>query len=197
MVADPHRNMMSVEEYLELDRNSVDVRYEYIDGHIYMMSSGTLNHSTISVNITSLLSNLLRGKPCRVYNSDARVQVSETRYVFPDATVSYNEQDRGTGDIIQFPHLIVEVLSPGTADYDRGKKFVYYRSCPTVMEYVLVDTQQQAIDVYRRASENLWTLHLFGPNDRVELASLNLSFPIAAVYENIVFPDDTQHNSPV
>jgi len=192
MVAQPHRTLMSVEDYLTLDRESVDARYEYIDGYAYMMSGGTLNHSAIGINVTSLLRNLLRDSPCRAYNSDARVRLSTMRYVYPDATVSCDERDRGTGDIIHFPRLIIEVLSPGTEAYDRGQKFLYYRTCPTIMEYVLVDTQRQAVDVYRRASANLWTLHLFGPDDRIELASINVNFPIAALYEGVTLSEDTE-----
>ena len=156
------------------------------------VSVGTLNHSAISINVTSLLRSLLRDSSCRVYNSDARVHFSTMRYVYPDATVSCDERDRGTGDIIHFPRLIIEVLSPGTEAYDRGQKFIYYRTCPTIMEYVLVDTQRQAVDVYRRASANLWTLHLFGPDDRVELASINVNFPIAALYEGVTLSEDTE-----
>ncbi|HLQ10094.1 MAG TPA: Uma2 family endonuclease [Ktedonobacteraceae bacterium] len=192
MVAQPHRTLMSVEDYLTLDRESVDARYEYIDGYAYMMSGGTLNHSAISINVTSLLRNLLRDSSCSAYNSDARVRLSTMRYVYPDATVSCDERDRGTGDIIHFARLIIEVLSPSTEAYDRGQKFIYYRTCPTIMEYVLVDTQRQAVDVYRRASANLWTLHLFGPDDRVELASVNVNFPIAALYEGVTLSEDTE-----
>jgi len=190
MVAQPHRVLMSIEDYLALDRESHDVRYEFIDGYAYMMLGGTLNHSTISINVTSLLRSLLRGNSCRVYNSDARVRLFESRYVYPDASVSCDERDRGTGDMISSPRTVVEVLSPSTEAYDRGRKFVYYRSCPTIEEYVLVDTQRQAVDVYRRATETLWTLHLFGPGDQLELASLNISFPMAALYENVTLPED-------
>src|ERR1700694_626221 len=190
MVAQPHRVLMSVKDYLALDRESHDVRYEFIDGYAYMMSGGTLNHSTISINVTSLLRSLLRGNSYRVYNSDARVRLFESRYVYPDASISCDERDRGTGDMISSPRTVVEVLSPSTDVYDRGRKFVYYRSCPTIEEYVLVDTQRQAVDVYRRATETLWTLHLFGPGDQMELASLNISFPMAALYENVTLPGD-------
>jgi hypothetical protein len=60
-----------------------------------------------------------------------------------------------------------------------------------ILEYVLVDTQNQAIDVYRRASANLWTLHLFGPGDRIEFASINISIPIAALYEGVILLEDS------
>ncbi len=189
MVAQPRRTLMSVEEYFALDRASNDVRYEYIDGYATMMAGGTLDHSTISINLTSLLRSQLRTASCRVYNSDARVRLSETRYVFPDASVSCDARDQGRIDTITFPRVVFEVLSPGTEAYDRGKKFIYYRTCPTIEEYVLIDTQRQAVDVYRYATKNLWTLHIFGPGDIVELTSLTISFPIASLYEGVILPE--------
>ena len=195
MVAEPDRLMMSVEDYLTLDRSSVEARYEFIDGYVYLLAGGTADHSTISINMTSLLHSLLRSSPCRVYNSDLKVRLSQRRFVYPDASVSCDQRDRGSIDIVQFPRLIVEVLSSSTEAYDRGRKFAYYRACPTVQEYVLIDTQQQAVEVYRRQSDTLWTLHPFGPGDLVDLASLSLSFSIAALYENVELQEDTSNNS--
>ncbi len=195
MVAEPDRLMMSVEDYLTLDRSSVEVRYEYVDGYVYMLAGGTADHSTISINLTSLLHSLLRSSHCRVYNSDLKVRLSQKRYVYPDASVSCDQRDRGSSDTVQFPRLIVEVLSSSTEAYDRGRKFAYYRACPTIQEYVLIDTQRQAVEVYRRQSDTLWTLHPFGPGDLVDLASLSLSFSIAALYENVELQEDTSDNS--
>src|SRR5260370_7335044 len=93
MVADSHRLFMSVEEYLELDRGSLDARYEFIDGVVTMLAGGTADHSTISINVISLLRDLLRGGPCRVYNSDLRLRLAETRYVCPDASISCHSHD--------------------------------------------------------------------------------------------------------
>lgn len=64
-----------------------------------------------------------------------------------------------------------------------------------MQEYVLVDTQRQAVEVYRRQADTLWTLHPFGPDDQVELASLNLSFPIEALYEDVTLPEDMPDGS--
>lgn len=195
MAAEPRQSVMSVEEYLTLDRNSIEARFEFLDGHVYMLAGGTANHSIISANMIRELGLLLRGGPCRVYTSDMRIKLSERRYVYPDVTVSCNERDRGAVETLQSPCLVVEVLSPSTEGYDRGKKFSYYRACPSIQEYVLVDTQWQAVEVYRRASENLWTFHPFGPGEQVELASLGVSFPIAALYENIAMPEDPLDDS--
>src|SRR5258708_390573 len=147
MAVDPHRLFMSVEEYLELDGNGLDARYEYIDGVVTMLAGGTTNHSRISVNMVSLLQATLRGSPCEVFNSNLRVSISSTRYVLPDASVSCDPHDlEGENDIIYSPRVIVEVLSPSTEATDRGKKFRYYQSCPSIQEYVLISTQEQAIE---------------------------------------------------
>lgn len=190
MTALPNRPTMSVEEYLALDRNSTETRYEYIDGHVTMMAGGTLDHATISLNIASTLRGLLRGSSCRVFSSDARVRLSATRYVLPDVTVSCDGRDRGRVDVIQYPHLVVEVLSPTTEDYNRGRKFTYYRECPTIQEYVMVNTEYQAVEVCRRARNDLWSFHVFRSAEDVELASLGVRFPITAVYEDVTFPPE-------
>ena len=188
MIARPDRSRMSVEDYLRLDEESAGERYEYIDGYAYMLAGGTADHSTICVNVTSQLNSRLANSGCRVYNSDMKVRVSETRYVYPDATVSCDERDRGTVETLRFPRLVVEVLSPSTGAYDRSQKFDYYRECSTLEEYVLIETQRQAVDIYRRAKGDLWTLHFFRTGDTLELTSLHVSFPLSALYQNVALP---------
>lgn len=190
MTALPYDSIMSVEEYLQRDRDSLEIRYEYIDGYVRMLAGGTLNHATISLNVARVLHGLLRGSSCRVFNSDARVRLSETRFVYPNVTVSCDGRDRGEIDYIQSPCLVVEILSPSTEDYDRGRKFIWYRECPTIQEYVLIKATHQAVEVCRRERNDLWILQVFGPDTNVELLSLGIHFPISAVYEDIVFPED-------
>jgi Uma2 family endonuclease len=190
MAAHPRGLYMSVEEYLELDSNSLEGRYEYIDGYVYMLAGGTADHSTISMNMTSTLRRLLHGSSCRVYNTDVRVRLSKRRYVYPDASVTCDPRERGKITTIEKPRLVVEILSSSTEAYDRGRKFSFYRECPSIQEYVLVSTEIQAVEVFRRESENLWTLHPFGPGYVVELTSLEIRFPIEAIYEDVVLPDD-------
>ena len=192
MVAQPQRLHMSIEDYLKLDQDRAGARYEYINGHAYLLAGGTANHSIISANLIRELSLALRGSSCLVYTSDLRVRLSEQRYVYPDVSVSCDPRDRGAVEHLQSPRLIVEVLSPSTEAYDRGKKFSYYRACPTIEEYLLVDSQQQIVEIYRREQNTFWMLHPLEPGDQVSLQSLGVSFPIAAVYENVLFPEDTR-----
>jgi Uma2 family endonuclease len=189
MTALPNRPLMSEEEYLELDRNSVDVRYEYYNGHVRMLAGGSIDHATIGANVISILRGLLRGSSCRVLTSDARVRLP-AKLVYPDVSVSCDERDRGRIDIVQYPRLIVEVLSPSTEAFDRGQKFAYYRECTTIQEYVLIDSQRPAVEVFKRERNSFWTYHAFEPGEDVELASIDVRFPVDAVYEDINFPLD-------
>jgi Uma2 family endonuclease len=83
MVPLPRDPSMSVEEYLQIDRSSIEARYEYIDGYVTMLAGGTLDHATIGANIISILRRSLRGTPCRVFTSDARVRLSERVLYIP------------------------------------------------------------------------------------------------------------------
>ena len=177
---------MSVEEYFELEENNPDTRYEYIDGDVYMMSGGSANHATIGGNIYALLKSLLRGGPCRVYNSDMKVLVSEKRYFHPDVTVTCDPRDRGTANFIQSPCLVIEVLSPSTEAYDRGRKLQCYLACPSIEEYVLVDIRSMRIEIYRKEQKK-WIYDAFEADDEVELATLGVRFPVVDTYEGVIF----------
>jgi len=188
-----HTPTMSVEEYFELEENNPDTRYEYFDGYVYLMSGGSANHATISGNIYAILRNFLRGGPCRAYNSDMKVRVSEKRYFHPDVTVSCDPRDRGTAYFIQSPRLVVEVLSPSTEARDRGRKLQYYLACPSIEEYLLVDARSMRIEIYRK-EQTKWIYDAFEADDEVELTSLGIRFPVAYAYEDVVFEQEENDN---
>jgi len=183
MVAQPSQPhyYMTVDEWRELEQRSRDVKHEYIDGYVYAMAGGTLDHSLVAVNAVALLNDAFGDGPCIAYNSDAAARLSPTCYTYPDATVTCDEHDRGRIREVRTPSLIVEVLSDTTEAYDRGDKFGYYRACPTVQEYVLVSTRHQLVEVFRRTLKG-WEYQAYRPDDEVELTSMSLRFPLAALY---------------
>jgi Uma2 family endonuclease len=183
-VALPEYPFMDVEDYLILARNSRSARYEYLDGELRMLAGGSTYHSRIAVNLASTIQERLGDGPCCVFNSDIHWKLSESRYVCPDVTVSCDQRDQELNEMIQYPRLVVEVLSPSTETIDRGKKFFYYRECPTVQEYAMADSQSILIEVYRR-EEDGWKLSAFGPGSIVTLESLGVQFPIDAVYRGM------------
>ncbi len=176
---------ISPEEYLEIDRASPDVKYEYIDGHMYAMSGGTIDHAQIAMNLIRALDDHFQRGACRVFSSDVRVQVAEKKYFYPDVTVSCNPEDwqQGNIDIIRFPRLVIEVLSPSTEARDRRKKSLSYQACPTIQEYALINTQYQMVEVFQRHGDgNMWLYQQYGPGQEAELASIKLTIPSSNVY---------------
>ncbi len=89
-------SVMSVEDYLVLNRNSKDTRYEYLDGEIRRLAGGSPDHSIIIANLTAAIKGSLKGRQCRVYNSDLQLRLSDKRYVFPDVTIRVAMSATGT-----------------------------------------------------------------------------------------------------
>lgn len=192
MGAQPNRKGVSVEEYLELDRRSPDKRYEYIDGEVYLMTGGSPSHALIIANLIGEMKAQLRGRPCKTFSSDAKVRLSETRYLCPDVTVSCIERDRQVGvDMIENPRLIIEVLSPSTEYLDRHKKTNVYRAMPSVEEIVLVESEVQAVEVLKRVQNSFWAYAHYGSGDHIELASVGITLSVETIYEDVIFPLET------
>jgi Uma2 family endonuclease len=146
-------------EYLALER-AANVRHEFLDGEIYAMAGGTPAHAAICANVISQLSAQLRGHGCQAYSSDLRIRVRDTGLAtYPDVTVvcrpaELDPEDRNT---ITNPTLIVEVLSPSTAAYDRGEKLEHYKRIPALREIVLIAHDERLIEVWSRGDGNTWS----------------------------------------
>ena len=175
------------EEYFEWEEQQLE-KHEYMDGEVYAMTGGTQNHSDIAGNFLILLKSHLRGSGCKAFNSDLRIKIFESnKYVYPDLSVTCDNRDKTTPQYITYPCLIVEVLSPSTAAYDRGDKFRMYRQNPSLIDYVLVDASKMAIDLYRKDEAGNWYIINYEAGDSIELKSINLTVPIEQVYEEIEF----------
>jgi Uma2 family endonuclease len=190
IAARDHSPRFTPEEYFAWEEQQLE-RHEYINGEVYAMSGGTINHSDIAGNFLSLLKAHMRGSGCKTLNSDARVNILESsHYIYPDVSVTCDERDKTTTQYITYPCLVVEVLSPSTEAYDRGNKFKLYRRNPCLQEYVLVSAETMAIELFRKVDNN-WSLIDYEPGSMVELASIKLTFPIEQVYEDVVFPPES------
>jgi Uma2 family endonuclease len=162
-------------------------RYEYFDGEVYAMTGGSLAHGRLGLNISSVLNAHTRGRGCITFNSDCKVGMSEQGpFVYPDVSVSCDDRDRTAQQFIQFPCLIVEVLSPSTEAYDRGGKFKLYRVLESLQEYVLVGSETKSVEVFQRNPSGSWEFIAYGEGDEVTFASIELSVAVATFYEDVV-----------
>ncbi len=191
MATNPKLQYMTVEEYLKLDNNSPDAKYEYIDGYVRLMTGGSLSHAALAFSIGGILRTQGRDRGCRAYSADARVQITTERYVYPDATVSCDEQDRGRSDLVRSPRLVVEILSPGTERYDRAQKAKMYHECPTIEEYLLIESRYQYVELLRRAGA-FWYQLTYSPGDEVELTSLGIRFAVDDLYAETDVPQELE-----
>ena len=187
------RHRHSVEDYFRLERDS-SVRHEYHEGLILAMAGNSPEHSLIASNLIGELHARLKGKPCRVYESNLRVRAGKTsRYVYPDLSVVYGPLQFDTADVkretIINPRVIIEILSPTTEAYDRGEKFDHYRQLDSLQEYVLVWQRTPRIDTLTRHADGTWQLACATALDAsVSLRCIDVELPLADVYAGVGFP---------
>ncbi|HYT36986.1 MAG TPA: Uma2 family endonuclease, partial [Ktedonobacteraceae bacterium] len=67
-------------------------------------------------------------------------------------------------------------------------KFGFYRECPTIQEYLLIDAQRPMLEVYRREKHDFWILRAYRLDEDVELTNLGVRFAVNDVYEDVIFP---------
>lgn len=194
MIANPQDYpKMSAEEYLEWEAKQ-ELRYEYIDGEILAMTGGTLPHAKIYLNFYRALYPHLRQRGCETYVSDAKVQASEnSRYFYPDLVVTCHPDDLKARDFIQHPKIIVEVLSPSTANYDRTKKLKHYRQIPSLQEYVLIDSEEITVEVYQRGEGKMWHYYEYEAGEAVFLPSIEFECAIELLYEGVSFEQELEN----
>jgi Uma2 family endonuclease len=182
------RSKLSPAEYLEWER-AQPVKHEYFDGEVFAMAGGSPRHNALGVGMSAALRSALRGRGCAVFSSDQRIGIDGgTRYVYPDVSVvcgAVQLQD-GTRDVVANPTIVVEVLSEGTEQYDRGLKWVSYQQLASLTDYLLVSQAEVRIEHYRRDAGGRWSYRSFGPGERVELtggAALDVDAIFAGVLE--------------
>jgi Uma2 family endonuclease len=184
MIAPPEPLKMTVEAYLDWESHQ-DLRHEYINGNVFAMTGGTIPHNDIALNLYTALRPHLRSRGCRINVADVKVQVTSTLYLYPDLMVSCDERDRNAIKAVQYPKLIVEVLSPGTETYDRKDKFALYRKLSTLEEYVLVDSESMSVECYQRSSDRRWIYEPYTADDTIALESIQFSCAIDLLYEGV------------
>jgi Uma2 family endonuclease len=192
MIAIPQQPAkMTIQEYLPWELNQ-DIRYEYINGEVFAMTGGTIPHNDITLNLYTFLHPHLRPRACRINVSDVKVQISPNGpYFYPDLIVSCHPEDINARKFIQNPKLIIEVLSPGTSGRDRGEKFRYYLTMPTLQEYILIDSEKISVERYCRGEGRMWLYYPYSSGDIVTLSSIEFEFPIEMLYDGVGLETET------
>jgi Uma2 family endonuclease len=194
MVALPQKSTRMTEtEYLAFDRNN-EIKHEYLNGEVFAMAGASWEHNLICAAIIIALGSQLRGKSSRVTSSNLRLNITATGlYTYPDISVICGEPIfvDGEFDTITNPTVIIEILSPSSEAYDRGKKSQHYREVKTLQDYLLVAQDKAHIERYTRQEDGQWLLKdAKGLEAAIEITSIGCTLQLVEVYEGITFPPD-------
>lgn len=157
--ATPQR-LLSVEEYLEFEKNS-PIKHEYVGGHVYAMVGVSRRHSRISGNIFRGLADAAEGGPCRVHQSDMKVPVPDGLFYYPDVVVARGPEPEDPY-LEDEPCLIVEVISPNTEPTDRREKLISYRKLPSLRAYLIVEQDETRVERHFRDDNDRWRTEIIG-----------------------------------
>lgn len=179
---------MTPAEFTEWEHQQ-ESKYEFVDGEVfevYAMGGARREHNAVALNVVASLKQHLRGTPCRAYIADMQVQVLATGdSLYPDVVVSCEAEALNAEITLTQPKVIVEVLSPSTANYDRSDKFQKYRLITSLREYVLIDPHTKTIDIYRWQASGDWLLAVADGERGLALTSLEFFADRAAVFEDV------------
>lgn len=177
---------ITVEEYLEGEKDS-PVKHEYVHGRVFAFAGASDAHNGIVVNLVAQFYDAARQKGCRLYTSDMKVKVLNSRFYYPDIMIVCDKGD--TNDYIkERPCLVIEVLSRSTANTDRREKVDAYLSLPTLQAYILVDSQMRRVESFTRTPEGWREEHLQG-DGVVPFACLDTRLEFAQIYRGLELPD--------
>jgi Uma2 family endonuclease len=184
------RALFTADEYLRLERGA-EFKSEYVNGLVYAMAGAKVNHNIISDNCLTFLKMQLRTRPCQAFGSDMKVRIDKANvFRYPDISglcgpILFHDQVQ---DAYCNPSVIVEVLSPGTEELDRGEKFTLYRLLDTLVNYVLVRQDRVEVEVFTRDDEERWTSIVYNdPADSFGLSGIDCTLTLAEIYEKVTF----------
>lgn len=190
--ADSTKRRYTPAEYFALEEQS-EVRHEYYAGEIFAldeeftaMAGGTIAHNLIKGNLMAGLRPGARARRCRLVDENVRLVVQDGfHFAYPDIMISCEAADRLETRQMRHPLLLIEVLSPSTSEYDRGRKFNQYKRLASLRHYLLVSQTAWVLEWFRRNEANEWVYTVFNdPADILEIPELDLRLTLAAVYDD-------------
>ncbi len=178
------RKPMTLAEFLAWEERQ-PLRYEFDGVGPVAMTGGTAGHSIIQANLASALNSRLRGKACRFFGSDLKIEVADGHVRYPDGMVVCTPVER-KATVVRDPVVVFEVLSPSTAAKDRIVKAREYQATPSIRRYVMLEQDSIGATVYARAGE-AWTHDILIAGSALALPEIDVDLPLAELYEGIDF----------
>jgi len=179
------QHTFSPQDYLEWEANQ-DYKSEYYAGETFAQAGASSKHVTLTLNLGTMLNMHLKGKPCRAYIADMKLRVSEVdAFFYPDVMVTCDQRDRDTDMYKQYPVMIAEILSEGTAEYDRTFKFACYQKIPALRDYLLISQDVYSVEHFHLNDSGEWVRRVNTFTDLFRLDSINLDVAVSDLYADV------------
>ena len=176
---------MNHAEFLSFEAES-ELRHAFHDGEVFCMAGGTRLHGSVGSAFIAAFAPLLRarGCGCLANGPDVRLSPREGDSMHPDVSVSCPPVASPAWDpeAIANPIAVVEVLSPTTADWDRGGKFVLYQLFPSLRHYLIAHADAWCVQHRERMDDGSWRLTDHGPDAMIHLSALGIDLSVSEVY---------------
>jgi Uma2 family endonuclease len=178
---------VEIENYLAFERESL-TKNEFLFQSIIPMAGASFEHNLLAMNLSAMIWFHLKKSNKIVFQNDMRTyNPINQSFMYPDIVVSdgkpiFREDEKM--DNLMNPVMIIEVLSPSTAVYDKTDKFIACKTIPSLQEYVLISTDTPEIEIYRRENEEHWTLIKERElSNKVRLNAIDFEFELGEIYQ--------------
>ncbi len=177
------------EEYLKIERAS-PTKHEFIGGKVLSLAGSNRTRSLIGSNTTIAVGNRIHGQKNEIYSGNMRVQMSPTRFSYPDVVIvsskpSFIDDD---SDVLLNPTIVVEIYSKNTSSLDKTEKLESYLAMDSIREYLLVKEDEMRVEHYAKQNAKQWIYRIY--NDREEIISMesiNCKVSVSEIYAQINF----------
>lgn len=184
LVAERKYTVQEFEQLEELDENYY---YELIDGEIVQKSSPHFLHQRVLGRLFIALTSFVNEKKIgEVFIAPLDVYLDQFNRYQPDILFVSEDNKHiltSNGIVEGAPDLVVEIISPSSAKYDRGKKMKGYKR-HQVAEYWLIEPQSKSVEVYSYQDNDYELLTLiFGKGVIQSKLFLELHLDASALFE--------------
>lgn len=190
------RKLYTEEEYWALEETA-PFKNEFWAGEIVPMSGGTFSHAEIIANVVCHIGNQLKSKPCVVLGSNMRIKIAKSKKRFntyPDISIAcppfeFEKRRSNVKDTLLNPRVLVEVLSPSTAEFDQNEKFDEYKLIESLTDYILIWQDRVRVKHYHKTN-GAWVEQSYNQrSDSFTLAEPEITFSLEEIYESLDIPE--------
>jgi Uma2 family endonuclease len=184
MATNPQIYLVSADQFLAMEFGPEE-KVELDNGVIRLMSGGTARHALVQGNVFTALHTRLRGTGCSPYNSDMATRTHDLSVRYPDITVYCGHKTAPENDrrlSFDDPVVVIEVLSPSTANHDQKDKLIEYQALACVESILFIDPDAERVRIVQRTSPEGWADNWIKQGDDVSLPSLDIMIPHAEIF---------------